>query len=363
MTKRQLPKYVYPNRDALWFRRRIGGVLDNHKMESTDPDSPDFHKEYAKLLEGKPQPSRVTRYTFNALVESYRASQRYTSKKIRTQRDYDKYLDWFLEIMGDKDPRGFLRMHAVAMRDQNADRPYFANYAVKVGRVLFEHAIDIGWKGEGTNPFKGVPLIRTKSDPREPWPRDMINAYRAAAPLGTRQRLVMELCLGTGQRIGDVREMKWSDIQDGWFRVRQNKTEKRLWVPITKALQEALDAAERRSVYILTNHGATGPWSHRGASDAVMKVRRKIGAGGKRYPIHAWRYNAACELFEAGCEDSLIGAVTGQGPAMVRHYTASIRQVTLALRAHNRRDQTGTEQKQKVHPMPGQSSPGTDGSA
>lgn len=87
----------------------------------------------------------------------------------------------------------------------------------------------------------------------------------------------MELCIGTGQRIGDVLEMRWSDIQESGFVIRQNKTGKELWAPILPELQAALNAASRHSVFILTKERGTNRWSHRGASAAVRKVRDEIG--------------------------------------------------------------------------------------
>ena len=64
-------------------------------------------------------------------------------------------------------------------------------------------------------------------------------------------------------------------------------------------------------------------------------MREQIGA--VDYDIHSWRYNAACELLEAGCEDDLIAAVTGQSPAMVLHYTKKVRQKLRAIQAQNMR--------------------------
>ncbi len=147
----------------------------------------------------------------------------------------------------------------------------------------------------------------------------------------------MELCAGTGQRIGDVLEMRWSHIQDGGFVVRQSKTGKELWVPILPELKVALDAASRHSVYIMTNERGTNRWSYRGASAAVRRVRERIGALG--YDIHSWRYNAACELVEAGCSDDLVAAVTGQSPAMVLHYTEKVRQKIRAMQAQKKRSE------------------------
>ena len=235
--------------------------------------------------------------------------------------------------MGEANPAKMLRKDVIRLRDANADKAYFANYSLRVLRVLMEHCVDLGWRD--ANPARGVPELKTVKKQREPWPRDLLDAYRASCDLGTRERLVMELCVGTGQRIGDVLEMRWSHIQDGGFLVRQSKTGKELWVPILAELQAALDAASRHSVYLLTNERGTNRWSYRGASAAVRAVRERVGA--LDYDIHSWRYNAACELVEAGCSDDLVAAVTGQSPAMVLHYTKRVRQRVRAQEAQRKR--------------------------
>jgi integrase len=329
MAKRELPKHVYRQRNGLYFQRRGWPSL---KFQN-DFGTPEFWAEYASILNGESKPSRVSTRSFRALVANYRKSPRYRRLKPRTALDYDKYLDFFCDKMGDANPANMKRKDVIRLRDANAEKAYFANYSLRVLRVLMEHCVDLGWRE--TNPAKGVPELKTQKTEREPWPRQLLDAYRAACPLGTRERLVMELCVGTGQRIGDVLEMRWSDIQDGAIVVQQNKTNKVLWVPILPELQAALDQASRHSVFILTNERGTNRWSYRGASQAVRKVREQIGA--VDYDIHSWRYNAACELLEAGCEDDLIAAVTGQSPAMVLHYTKKVRQKLRAIQAQNMR--------------------------
>ncbi|WP_082645569.1 tyrosine-type recombinase/integrase [Phaeobacter sp. CECT 5382] len=101
-------------------------------------------------------------------------------------------------------------------------------------------------------------------------------------------------------------------------------------------MSTALATTEKRSVFILTNHIATGPWSYRGASDAVMKIRKQIGAVG--YDIHALRHTTATELCIAGADDETIAAVTGQSAKMVQHYTRTVRQRVHALRSKDFRD-------------------------
>ena len=336
MTKRELPKHVYRQRNGLYFQRR---GWPSRKFQN-DFQTAEFWQEYADILSGEAVPKRINARNFGALVKDYRSSPRYKRLKPRTALDYDKHLDFFLSIMADANPCNMKRKDVIKLRDANAEKIYFANYSLRVLRVLMEHCVDLGWRDD--NPAKGVPEIKTETVAREPWPHDLLAAYRSSCSLGTRERLVMELCLGTGQRIGDVLEMRWSDIQDGAFAIRQNKTGKELWVPILPELRAALDAASRHSVFILTNERGTNRWSYRGASQAVRNVREQIGA--LDFDIHSWRYNAACELLEAGCSDDLIAAVTGQSPAMVLHYTKKVRQKMRAIQAQQKR----TEQKRNV---------------
>lgn len=329
MAKRELPKHVYRQRNGLYFQRR---GWPSRKLQN-EFGTPEFWQEYADILAGEAPPKRVITRNFAALVKDYRGSPRYRKLKPRTALDYDKYLDFFCSIMGEANPANMMRKDVIRLRDANADKAYFANYSLRVLRVLMEHCVDLGWRD--TNPAKGVQELKTARKEREPWPRELLEAYRTSCPLGTRERLVMELCVGTGQRIGDVLEMRWSDIQDGGVVIRQNKTGKELWVPILPELQAALDASTRLSVFILTNERGTNRWSYRGASQAVRKIRDTIGA--LDYDIHSWRYNAACELVEAGCGDDLVAAVTGQSPAMVLHYTKKVRQKVRALQAQQKR--------------------------
>lgn len=331
MTKRELPKHVYRQRNGIYFQRR---GWSSQKFES-EFGTPEFWREYTGILSTKDKPRKVISRNFGALIDSYRKSPRYRNLKPRTGLDYDKHLDFFREIMGETNPAKMQRKDVIRLRDANAEKAYFANYSLRVLRILMEHCVDLGWRE--TNPARGVPEIRTVKREREPWPRELLDTYRATCSIATRERLVMELCVGTGQRIGDVLEMRWSHIQDGGFLVRQNKTGKELWVPILPELQSALDAASRHSVYILTNKRGTNRWSYRGASAAVRRVRDRIGA--LDYDIHSWRYNAACELVEAGCSDDLVAAITGQSPAMVLHYTKKVRQKIRAARAQQMRSE------------------------
>ncbi len=123
MTKRELPKHIYKQRNGLYFQRR---GWQSRKIEG-EFGTPEFWREYAEILEGRATPKRVSSRTFSSLVNNYRASPRYKRLKPRTALDYDKYLDFFLSIMADANPVSMKRKDVIRLRDSNADKVYFAN--------------------------------------------------------------------------------------------------------------------------------------------------------------------------------------------------------------------------------------------
>ncbi|MGS4945568.1 tyrosine-type recombinase/integrase [Meridianimarinicoccus sp. RP-17] len=323
---------------STWYFRYRGHYCGKLPGRKGSPEFVAAMRQHQARIDAGHTPKPQKR-TIRKLITSYRKAE-LPKRAPRTQKDYLRVLEYLEAKAGDQPVTAVERRHVIAMRDAQSSVK-FARDCIAVMSVLMEHAIDIGWRASGSNPAKGVKKPKTPDEDalnREPWPADMLTAYRAEAPLGTRERLVMELCIGTGQRIGDVLKMRWSDIEDGAIRVKQNKTKKRLLVPPTRLLTEALAATRRRSVFMLTNHKATGPWSYRGASAAIFKVREKIGAARGGMDIHAWRHNAASELWLLGCTVDEIGAITGMSPPMVRHYTATVTQIEAARRAQERRE-------------------------
>lgn len=327
--KRDLPAFCYLRQGKyIYFERKGQKPVRIHAEAGT----PEFAATYARLLSGPPPVS--DKRTFAALVKSYHASKRYRDLAPRTARDYDKVTQWVVDTLGPLSVEKMQRKDVIRARDANADSLRFANYIVQVLRILMEHAIDIGWRQAGTNPAKGVLLLKSDRPAREAWPADLVEAYRAKAT--GRALLIFEMCVGTGQRIGDVLKARWSDIEGDGINVRQGKTGARLWIPFTPRLRSILDATPRIGMTICA-WGKTGkPTSYRGAADLVMAVRKEIGA--EAYDLHSLRYTTAAELAAAGCSDDLIRAVTGHATAaMVAKYAGPARQKARAKLAQEAR--------------------------
>ena len=324
--KRDLPAYVY---------RRKGGILyfERRGQKSVrivaEPGTAAFALEYARAMNGtEPVPTRAS---FRGLVASYRKTEAFQRLAPRTSKEYDVVLDWIIKNMGDLPVAAIRKPDVIRARDAQAAKWRFANYIVQILRIILKHATEIGWRDD--NPAQGVPLLTKRTDDRQPWPLDLVKAARAKAK--GRTLLILELCLGTGQRIGDVLKMRWDDLQDGGLLVRQNKTKARLWIPLTAQLRAVLVATPKAGLTICAQPNGK-PTSYRGAADMVMALRRAIGA--EAYDIHGLRYTAAAELGAAGCSDEVIASITGhKSMAMVAKYAGPERQKARARQAQDSR--------------------------
>lgn len=329
--KTDLPAYCY-------LRKRSGGrvyVYFERGGKSTritdEPGTPAFALTYAKLLNGvKPIP---VKRDFAALVKSYCQSKRYRDLAPRTAKDYDKVLAWVEAKWGDQPVSGLERRDVIRAQEANSETVRFANYIVQVLRILMEHATDLGWIGAGTNPAKDVKLIKTDRPGRQPWPDDLVAAYRANAK--GRALLIFEVLIGTAMRPSDALKARWDDLSDGGIHIRQGKTGKRIWVPLTPALRATLDATPRKGLTICAQ-GNGKPTSYRGAADLVWAVRQKIGA--EAFDLYSLRHSVASELVRMGCSDELVAAVLGHSSARTAPiYTATVRQISRAKEAMNKR--------------------------
>ncbi|RAP40204.1 integrase [Rhodovulum viride] len=333
MTKKSLPKYVYWDRGYVRFIRRARG---QSVMMKEEPGTPEFWDHYNALLKGRePVPSKRN---FEALILSYYESDAFKKLKPRTKADYQKYISHIRSIWGTKDPAKIEPHHVYELHRANAERWRQANYLVQVMVVLMNHARLIGLlKKEHGNPAKGIPLFKQESDGWQPWPEDIRAEFEAVAT--PRARLVYELCLGTGQRIGDVLKIRWDHLKDGAYDFTQGKTDKPLWIPLTDRLSAHLAMVERKGLTVITD--AQGrPVRYRTVAEEMRKVKAGMShPDAATFVTHGLRKNATIELYLAGCDDEMVKSVTGHsGVEMLKKYGGRVRQKVLAAKAQDARN-------------------------
>jgi hypothetical protein len=132
------------------------------------------------------------------------------------------------------------RREIVAGRDKRADRPAASGMFIKAMRGLFQWLLDA--EHIKVDPTLGVKLVETRTDGFEAWTIDDLAAYRAHWPLGTRQRVAVEVIFAGGFRRGDAVRVGRQHVRGGVIRLDTEKTGERVIVSVSDELDVALKA-------------------------------------------------------------------------------------------------------------------------
>lgn len=334
MTTGDRKKYLWKHPSGRWYVR-IKGNLQRIKAQ---PGTAEFDRQYWEIMTGKRAQNRTS---WNALIEDYRRSDRWSRLSSRTRRDYEKVMIYIAEKMGPIDVKHLKRSHVIAAQRANSHRTRFANYIAQILVVLCEHAIDIGWIAQ--NPAKGVRRLETPEERKRahiPWPNWAVDLFRAeAAPL---PRLIFEIGVGTVQRPGDWHRFTWGDYDGDSLKLTQGKTGKKLVIPCTAELRAALDRARSElpvapmpSRPILIKRDGT-PMSTRYISQVMLTERKRLEL--TAFDLHALRYRGVKELAWAECSDDEIAAYSGHATTeMIQKYAGEARQEMRARQAREKR--------------------------
>jgi len=321
--KRQLPKYVYSDRGYTYFRKDGVSV----RLPDLDDDLAAFYQAYAECVAGAKQ--GATGRTINALIIRFKESKRYKNLAKATVTKYDRILERLSKNVGGKSVKVIKRPDLLNMRDAlYPDNPASGDYLISTLSSLFEVGRDIGWLE--ANPCHGIKKIGGNSETRLPWTEKEVANFHAQGD--ERASLLLELCIGTGQRVSDVLAMKWEDLHlsnqaatKGMWIV-QGKTGAKLFIPFTDRLLAILDKTPRSGPYIMYN--LKHPKSQLGytaARQCVVDIRDAIGV---TKTIHDLRHTCAHKLASLGLSTDVIKAITGHhSDDMVRRYANESKQI------------------------------------
>lgn len=198
------------------------------------------------------------------------------------------------------------RRHVKAILAARSATPHAARHVLSLLRKLTLVALDESW-------IAADPTHRVKHRPefkgQRAWTDAERETFEARWPLGTTARTAYALALYTGSRRGDVREMRWADIDGDVVRIVQGKTKRALVLPVLPALRQALDAAERRGATILAKSNGD-PYSAKTLSESVREWRRAAGLPND-CTLHGLRRTLGKTLAEGGATTRQIMDVLG----------------------------------------------------
>lgn len=311
-----------------WYYVRKGFKKVRLNPKGVDIGSPEFmqlyreaHTSPTRMRAPKPeyQPG-----TLGHLIDQYLASPDFSQLRASSQaarmRLYLKLSREHGHLSADM-PTAAVR----AGRDARRATPSAANNRLRIISTLYNWGIDNGLAEH--NPARGVKKLK-EGEGIHTWTRDEINIYREFWPLGTRQRLALELLYGTAQRRGDVASMGPQHISGHQIRVQQSKTGKRLILPIQNDLANALRltrAASDMSFLGYKNGNSLGTQFRRWCDAASLP---------KECSAHGLRKARATHLAEDGKTAHQIAAITGHKTlSEVQRYTLAADQKRLAAEA------------------------------
>src|SRR5262245_49594746 len=207
--------------------------------------SAEFDAEYQAAISGVPRPQKgaPAAGTLAWLLARYRETTAWSTLSPATRRQRENIFLHVIETAGQKP---FARIDAAAIRagrERRAATPAQARNFLDAMRGLFRWASKAGLAR--IDPTAGIESPpRRKGDGFRPWTEDDVAAYERRWPIGTRQRVWLDVLLYTGLRRGDAVRLGRQHVRDG---VAQIKTEKsgftvEVTLPILPVLAATLDA-------------------------------------------------------------------------------------------------------------------------
>ena len=272
------------------------------------PGTPEFHASYVAATAKKP---KETAAVLSNLLNAYRDSSDFASRRDRTKADYIKQIKIIEAEFGDM-PVGALsaagaRDVFMTWRDGLAKRSLRqADYAWTVlARVL-------SWaKNRGkitVNPCERGGRLYHGSRAEHVWTaEDEAEFYRLAPK---HLHLAVLMALWTGQRQGDLLRLTWAAYDGQTIRLKQSKTGTRVVIPVGAPLKDALEAAKanRKGVFILTTIDGT-PWTEDGFRASFAKAQKKAKVSGVTF--NDLRGSCVTRLAVAGATEAEIATISG----------------------------------------------------
>lgn len=302
----------------LWFNTGLKKLNGRPALvRLPEAGSPEFGTKYAALKATRTKAKNRQRLiAFDDLVRKYQTSTKFSNRAKGTQRTYQFYINRMLTMFGSYPASEIDRMDIRQLLEELG--PGAQKMQLNVARTIF--GFGVSQDLVTLNPAKDM-KIDHDAVPHEPWPEAVLEDGLA----GT-QRLAIAMLYFTGQRIGDVCRMRWSDIDDGVLTVKQQKTGKVLEMPVHDRLADILAEVPKSLTTIIAT-----PRGKPLQPDALrLRIQQAVGS---QYVPHGLRKNAVEALLECGCTIAETASITGQTMQVIEHYAKGINNRKMAKKA------------------------------
>jgi integrase len=246
-----LPKYVNRQRTrhgkvVFYFRKGKGAYV-----RLPDLADPAFEPAYAAALAGisLPPPPKASPETLAWLIAAYQQSARWAALKPSTRRMRENILKRVATEAGHVPYAAITRRHINEAIDKK--KPHAGATFRKVMNQLFTWAVSMDKLT--VNPVAEAQRPAAKRDGFHSWTPEEVQRFYARWPLGTRERLAMDLALFTGLRRSDLYRVGRQHVRDGVISIQTEKSGAWAHVPVFSLLQASIDAAPTGDLVFLVS--------------------------------------------------------------------------------------------------------------
>jgi integrase len=309
---------------AVWYVRLDKGKRIRIRSEF---GTPEFDSEYQVAIAGTPR--RKTNApplgTLTWLIDRYRESAAWSVLSPGTRRQRENIFLHVLETAGDKP---FVKINTAAINaglERRAKTPFQARHFLDAMRGVFKWAVK-------NNHVKIDPTAnvdrpqRITSDGIPAWTEEMVEAYERRWPIGTRERVWLDILLYTGLRVGDAFRFGKQHVRAG--EMKTEKTGQIVYPEILPVLAETLAAGPVGDLtYIIGGNGRS--FTNKGAfGNAFVRAARAAGVRGS---AHGVRKLSATRAADNGASEAMLEATYGwTGGRMASLYTRTANRRRLA---------------------------------
>lgn len=180
------------------------------------------------------------------------------------------------------------------------------------------------------NPVMAIKPFEIEGDGHHSWLESEIEQYENQYPIGTQARLILDLFLFTGQRLGDVHTLGPRHYQDGRLEFYQEKRKGKVFmsIPMLAPLAETILASQTgKFCFIISRKGTA--YTSQSLGNLVRKYCREAGL--HHCSAHGLRKAAARRLAVSGATNAEIKSWTGHTTdSEVARYTKGASNILLS---------------------------------
>lgn len=328
----------------VWYVRKRKGHRIRIRAEF---GSEAFNVAYNQALErGSEQPRQKAGNSSLAwLIARYRDSTAWAKLSKATQRQRENIFKGAIKTAGSTPYKAITKKTILEGRERRKDTPAQARNFLDAMRGLFRWAME-------ADHVQADPTAGVRNPPRPKGPgfkkrtEEEVDRYQAYWPLGTRQRVWLDVLLYTGLRRGDAVLIGRQHVRDGVATFQTEKSGKMIEVtiPILPILKETLKAGPCGDLNFIC--GARGlPLKKESFGNLFKDACVEAGVVGKKKAAHGLRKVGATRAAENGATDKELDALFGWiGGNTSKIYTREADRKRLSVGAIAKLERTPGEQ-------------------